>query len=182
MKTTQTRNRASVIAGIVAATLVMVLAVIGLQHSPTPAPPGPQATGRGFPDPNCVGGMIAASPEKSAQLETPAGRFDGPHPTLRRRLKLAGLAALDQRISTRYTSTGMVPSDNTDYIRGHLKYAGRSDPLFSDDAITAIHQASRGYPRAVNNLAVASLIATYAANKSIVDLGAAQSAITENSE
>ncbi len=103
-------------------------------------------------------------------------------PTLRRRLKLAVLAALDQRISTRYTITGMGPSDTTDYIRGHLKYAGRSDPLFSDDAITAIHQASRGYPRAVNNLAVASLIATYAANKSIVDLGAAQSAITENSE
>ncbi|MEC5193005.1 MULTISPECIES: ExeA family protein [unclassified Arthrobacter] len=103
-------------------------------------------------------------------------------PTLRRRLKLAVLAALDQRISTRYTITGMGPADTTDYIRQHLKYAGRSDPLFSDDATTAIHQASRGYPRAVNNLAVASLIATYASNKSIVDLGAAQSAITENSE
>jgi hypothetical protein len=44
------------------------------------------------------------------------------------------------------------------------------------------HVASRGYPRAVNNLAVAALIATYAADKSIVDLAAAQSAITENSE
>lgn len=42
----------------------------------------------------------------------------------------------------------------------------------------AIHQASRGYPRAVNNLAVSAL----AASKSIVDLTAAQSAITENSE
>ncbi|WP_434612713.1 ExeA family protein [Arthrobacter sp. A5] len=103
-------------------------------------------------------------------------------PTLRRRLKLAVLAALDQRISTRYTITGMAPTDTTDYIRHHLTYAGRSDPLFSDDAITAIHQASRGYPRAVNNLAVASLIATYAGNKSIVDVSAAQSAITENSE
>ena len=41
---------------------------------------------------------------------------------------------------------------------------------------------SRGYPRAVNNLAVAALIATYAADKSMVDLTAEQSAITENSE
>lgn len=41
---------------------------------------------------------------------------------------------------------------------------------------------SHGYPRAVNNLAVAALIATYAADKAIVDLAAAQSAITENSE
>ena len=103
-------------------------------------------------------------------------------PTLRRRLKLAVLAALDQRISTRYTITGMGATDTADYIRHHLKFAGRSDPLFSDDAIGAIHQAARGYPRAVNNLAIAALIATYAAQKSIVDLGAAQSAITENSE
>ncbi len=103
-------------------------------------------------------------------------------PTLRRRLKLAVLAALDQRISTRYTITGMGPTDTADYIGHHLKYAGRSDPLFSDDAIGAIHQASRGYPRAVNNLAIAALIATYAADKTIVDQSAAQSAITENSE
>ena len=103
-------------------------------------------------------------------------------PTLRRRLKLAVLAALDQRISTRFAITGMDPTDTAAYIRHHLKLAGRSDPLFSDDAITAIHQASRGYPRAVNNLAVASLIATYAADKAIVDLSAAQSAITEHSE
>ena len=103
-------------------------------------------------------------------------------PTLRRRLKLAVLAALDQRISTRYTITGMSTADTSDYIRHHLKFAGRSDPLFSDDATTAIHQAARGYPRTVNNLAIAALIATYAAQKNIVDLSAAQSAITENSE
>ncbi|WP_292831733.1 AAA family ATPase [Microbacterium sp.] len=103
-------------------------------------------------------------------------------PTLRRRLKLAVLAALDQRISTRCTISGMGPADTNDYIRHHQKYAGRADPLFSDDVIAAIHQASRGCPRAINNLAVAALIATYAADKRIVDLNAAQLAITENSE
>ncbi|MHB1290175.1 ExeA family protein, partial [Georgenia sp.] len=103
-------------------------------------------------------------------------------PTLRRRLKLAVLAALDQRVSTRYAITGMNLTDTTDYVRHHLSLAGRSDPLFSDDAIAAIHQASRGYPRSINNLAVSALIATFAAEKSIVDLSAAQSAITENTE
>ncbi|CAN5167500.1 hypothetical protein BH09ACT6_BH09ACT6_11020 [soil metagenome] len=64
-----------------------------------------------------------------------------------------------------------------------MRFAARPDPLSSDDHAThAIHQASRGYPRAVNNLAIAALIATYAADKSIIDLAAAQSAITENSE
>ena len=55
-------------------------------------------------------------------------------------------------------------ADTADYISHHLNFAGRSDTLFSVDAITAIHQASRGYPRAINNLAVRSLIATCAAD------------------
>ena len=65
---------------------------------------------------------------------------------------------------------------------GNTSHSPADPPLFSDGAINAIHQASRGYPRAVNNLAVASLIATYAAGKAIVDLAAAQPTITENSE
>src|SRR5690625_154485 len=93
-------------------------------------------------------------------------------PTLRRRLKLAVLAALDQRISTRYAITGMNLADTGAYIAHHLKLAGRSDTLFSDDAIAAIHQAARGYPRAVNNLAVSALIATFTADKNIVDQAA----------
>ena len=54
-----------------------------------------------------------------------------------------------------------------------------SDPLFSDDAASLIHTTSRGYPRAVNNLAIQALVATYAAGKSIVDEQATRSAITE---
>lgn len=46
-------------------------------------------------------------------------------PTLRRRLKLAVMAALDQRIGTRYTLTGMSLEDTTDYLKGHLSFAGR---------------------------------------------------------
>jgi type II secretory pathway predicted ATPase ExeA len=42
-----------------------------------------------------------------------------------------------------------------------------------------IHTTSRGYPRAVNNLAIQALVATYAARKSIVDEQATRSAITE---
>lgn len=103
-------------------------------------------------------------------------------PTLRRRLKLAVMAALDQRIGTRYTIGGMALEDTTSYIKGHLRYAGRSDPLFSEDAIAVIHQASRGYPRTVNNLALAALMATRSAQNAIVDQTAAQSAVSEFSE
>jgi len=54
-------------------------------------------------------------------------------------------------------------------------------PRFLMSVSTDIHLASRGHPRSVNNLAVAALIATYAADKAIVGLAAAQSATTENS-
>ena len=100
-------------------------------------------------------------------------------PTLRRRLKLGQLAALDQRIAVRYHMTGMTLAETTSYLRHHLALAGRSDTLFSDDAISLIHQTSRGYPRAVNNLAIQSLLAACAASQAIVDESSARAAVTE---
>ncbi len=100
-------------------------------------------------------------------------------PTLRRRIKLGTFAALDQRIALRYTITGMTPDETASYIRHHLKLAGRSDTLFSDDAVALIHQVSRGLPRAVNNLAIQSLIAAYATNKAIVDESSTRAAVAE---
>jgi type II secretory pathway predicted ATPase ExeA len=100
-------------------------------------------------------------------------------PTLRRKIKLGVLAALDQRIALRYTLPAMTAEETASYIRHHLTLAGRSDTLFSDDAAALIHQTSRGYPRAVNNLALQALIAAFATNKSIVDESSARTAITE---
>jgi type II secretory pathway predicted ATPase ExeA len=100
-------------------------------------------------------------------------------PTLRQRLRLGVLAALDQRITVRYALAGMSATETGDYLTHHVKIAGRSDTLFSDDAITLIHNASRGYPRAVNNLAVNALTAAFARKASIVDEKAARIAISE---
>jgi type II secretory pathway predicted ATPase ExeA len=100
-------------------------------------------------------------------------------PTLRRRIKLGAFAALDQRIALRYALPGMTEHETPDYLTHHLKLAGRNDQLFSDDAATLIHQTSRGLPRAVNNLGLQALVATYAANKTIVDESAARAAVAE---
>jgi type II secretory pathway predicted ATPase ExeA len=100
-------------------------------------------------------------------------------PTLRRKIKLGVLAALDQRIALRYHMTGMTSEETTGYLRHHLALAGRSDTLFSDDATTLIHTTSRGYPRAINNLAIQSLLAAFAANKTIVDESSARTAVAE---
>ncbi len=100
-------------------------------------------------------------------------------PTLRRRLSQGTMAALDQRISLRVHIDGMDLAETLTYVRHHLSLGGRSDPLFSDDAVGVIHHASRGLPRAVNNLAIQSLIATFAADKAIVDEKAAKMAVVE---
>jgi hypothetical protein len=46
---------------------------------------------------------------------------------------------------------GMTPEETASYIRHHLQAAGRTADLFTDDAVTQIHQAARGRPRTVNN-------------------------------
>jgi type II secretory pathway predicted ATPase ExeA len=100
-------------------------------------------------------------------------------PTLRRRLRLGAFAALDQRVGLRYTIPGLEPDETASYIQHHLKLAGRSDTLFSDDAVALIHQVSRGLPRLVNNLAVQSLVAAFAEGKATVDESAARAAVAE---
>src|SRR6266480_1422143 len=99
-------------------------------------------------------------------------------PTLRRKIKLGVLAALDQRIALRYTLAPMTPAETAGYLRHHLTLAGRSATLFSDYATALIHQTGRGLPRAVNNLAVQSVIAAFAADKTIVDVLSTRAAVT----
>src|SRR6266511_1673480 len=89
-------------------------------------------------------------------------------PTLRRKIKLGVLAALDQRIALRYTLPAMTTEETASYLRHHLALAGRSDTLFSDDAATLIHHTSRASARAGNNLAIQALVAASAANKAII--------------
>ena len=74
---------------------------------------------------------------------------------------------------------GLTTAETQSYVQHHLALAGRSDTLFSDDAVALIHEVSRGLPRQVNNLAVSALIAAFAAKKAIVDESAARAAVAE---
>lgn len=100
-------------------------------------------------------------------------------PTLRRTMKLAVLAALEQRTALRYTMPGMASAETTSYVKHHLNLVGRPDQLFTEDAMALIHTTARGYPRAVNNLSLQSLVAAFASGKNLVDEAAARSAVSE---
>ncbi|HSS88611.1 MAG TPA: AAA family ATPase [Streptosporangiaceae bacterium] len=103
-------------------------------------------------------------------------------PTLRRRLRVGDMAALDQRIQLRYhiPAPPLAPGEADGYLRAHLALAGRSDTLFSDDAVRAIHAHARGTPRAINRLALTALLAACTAGKTIVDESAARTAVAED--
>jgi type II secretory pathway predicted ATPase ExeA len=103
-------------------------------------------------------------------------------PTLRRRLHLGDMAALDQRVQLRCAipSPAITPSEADGYIRAHLAQAGRSDTLFSGDAVRVIHAHARGMPRAINRLAVTALLAACTDGKTIADEQSARTAIAED--
>jgi type II secretory pathway predicted ATPase ExeA len=73
----------------------------------------------------------------------------------------------------------MTATETTSYVSHHLNLAGRPDQLFTEGALNLIHTTSRGYPRAVNNLALQSLVAAFAASKNLVDETATRSAVSE---
>jgi type II secretory pathway predicted ATPase ExeA len=100
-------------------------------------------------------------------------------PTLRRTMKLAVLAALEQRVALRYTMPPMTAAETASYLTHHIKLAGRAGALFTEDAATLIHTTARGYPRAVSNLAIAALVAAYAARQPLIDEKAARTAVAE---
>ncbi len=100
-------------------------------------------------------------------------------PMLARSLRMGVFAALDQRIATRFSLRGMDLAESASYLRHHLALAGRSDPLIADDAIARLHRAANGLPRALNNAAVAALIAAASAGKALVDDTCARKAVAE---
>jgi type II secretory pathway predicted ATPase ExeA len=111
--------------------------------------------------------------------DSPLARLLVGQPTLRRTMKPAVLAALEQRTALRYTMPGMTQAETAGYIAHHVNLAGRADQLFTEDAMNLIHSTGRGYPRAVNNLALQSLVAAFAAGKNLVDEPSARSAVSE---
>ncbi len=65
--------------------------------------------------------------------------------------------------------SGLGLKETTDYIRKRLKWAGCTDPLFTEDAYSAIHEISYGIPRLIGNISEESLTYAMFADKKNVD-------------
>ena len=79
-------------------------------------------------------------------------------PQIRNKLALNTCYPLRQRISMRYSLQGLALEETAYYCNSRMKIAGCASEVFLPAALTTIHTVSGGFPRAINNIAVASLM------------------------
>lgn len=101
------------------------------------------------------------------------------HPELRRRLSMAALDALAQRVVVRAHVHGLMRDEIGPYLEHRLRLAGCELPLFDKPTIEAIFQASGGLPRKANLLAHHSLFAAAISKAKTVTTEHLQAALTE---
>jgi general secretion pathway protein A len=83
-------------------------------------------------------------------------------PELLFRIKMPGMAQLDQRVSVRSSLTHLNRDETKRYLYHRLDVAGaRGRVDFSDRAVARIYRASQGIPRRINAIADQTLLAGY---------------------
>jgi len=75
--------------------------------------------------------------------------------------KVRKLKHLDQRITIRYHLNTLDDAHTAAYIAHRLKMAGRTTPIFTEDAVKLIFDFTRGTPREINNLCDVALLVGY---------------------
>jgi type II secretory pathway predicted ATPase ExeA len=101
------------------------------------------------------------------------------HPGLRRRLNMAALDALAQRVVVRAHVRGIARDELGPYLEHRLRLAGCELPLFEPPTIEAIFQASNALPRRVNLLAHHALFAAAIAKAKSINTEHIQAALQE---
>jgi general secretion pathway protein A len=87
-------------------------------------------------------------------------------PELEEKLRLPELRQLRQRIMVRCKTAQLTKEETHEYVSNRLKTAGAgATPIFSPQAIDAIHLFSLGVPRVINLLCEHALVNAYAENQ-----------------
>jgi type II secretory pathway predicted ATPase ExeA len=82
-------------------------------------------------------------------------------PELEEKLRSPDVRQLRQRIALWARTHAISAEQTANYIAQRLLIAGTSEPIFSNDAVAAIHRASRGIPRIINLICEHALILAY---------------------
>lgn len=76
---------------------------------------------------------------------------------------------LDRRVSIRCALAPLNPEQTAQYIAYRLSVAGGGASLFSRDAVVLVHQASRGVPRAINDVCDSAMLLARLDGRSAID-------------
>ncbi|MBL3589209.1 MAG: AAA family ATPase [gamma proteobacterium endosymbiont of Lamellibrachia anaximandri] len=79
------------------------------------------------------------------------------------------LRQLTQRITARYHLESMGRPETKEYIRHRLEVVGISQHLFTNSALEAVYQLTKGIPRRINIFCERAMVAAYAERKNEVD-------------
>lgn len=88
---------------------------------------------------------------------------------LARMMDFAIMEAFAQRLALRYHMPPLSPEETTGYVQTQMKLAGASNPIFGDDALSAIYEVTFGIPRRIGVVAELSLTYAMFADKKTVD-------------
>jgi len=83
--------------------------------------------------------------------------------------KLRKMPQLDQRIGIRFHIEHLSFEDTKNYITFRLKQAGRTEPIFNEQAVSYIYQYSEGIPRKINTICDLCLVMGVARNLKRID-------------
>lgn len=100
-------------------------------------------------------------------------------PELRQRLRRRGGEAFAQRVGVAY-HLGALDRDETEaYLRHRLEVAGRREPLFTRDAVEAIHARSGGLPRRMNQVAQNAMLEAFGRDAEVIDAAVVEAAAAD---
>ena len=85
------------------------------------------------------------------------------------REKVRRLKHLDQRITIRYHLNTLDDAHTSAYVAHRLKMAGRTKPIFTEEAVKLIFDFTRGTPREINNLCDVALLVGYTKRAKDID-------------
>jgi type II secretory pathway predicted ATPase ExeA len=102
-------------------------------------------------------------------------------PELRERLRDRGGEAFSQRVGVAYHVGALDAGETGAYLLHRLAVAGRTEPLFDDGAVAAIHRHSGGVPRRVNQLAANALLEAFAREATTVGADVVEAAAADHS-
>lgn len=101
-------------------------------------------------------------------------------PELNQRLGHQRLLPLRQRIGMRFHLKAFDQDETISYINFRLRRAGATHTgLFTAQALTMIHKASRGVPRLINTLCDQALLTGFAENKAVIDTATIRDCVRE---